>query len=81
MPDGTWYIDRVQYYFTPNDAAEIFKIQTSRRNEADFIAWFPEKRGLFTVKSAYNMAFDIAIVDTTWGATSSRPDGHRPVGN
>jgi hypothetical protein len=38
MPDGTWNMDRVQYYFTANDAAEILKIQTSRRNEANFIA-------------------------------------------
>jgi hypothetical protein len=24
------------------------------------------------------MAFDIATVDMTWGATSTQPDGHRP---
>jgi hypothetical protein len=47
----------LQHYFTRADATEILKIQTSGRKEADFVAWYPEKRGLFTVKSAYNLAF------------------------
>jgi hypothetical protein len=31
----------------------ILKIETSRRNKADFVALYPEKRGMLTVRSAY----------------------------
>jgi hypothetical protein len=29
------------------------KIKTSRRNDADFVAWGPDEKGIFSVKSAY----------------------------
>jgi hypothetical protein len=77
-PDGTWNEERVQYFFDPEDAAEILRIQTSRRHENDFVAWYPEKRGIFTVSSAYMLAFDMANCDQNWGASSGRPDGVRP---
>jgi hypothetical protein len=55
LPEGTWNLARLQLYFTQDDIDEILKIQPSRRNDDDFVAWFPEKRGLFTVKSAYRL--------------------------
>jgi hypothetical protein len=58
--------------------AAITKIQTSRRNENDFIAWYPEKRDIFTVKSAYRLALNRSMQTHDRGATSSRPDGARP---
>jgi hypothetical protein len=55
MPESTWNLARLQLYFTQDDIDEILKIQPSRRNDDDFIAWFPEKRGMLTVRSAYRL--------------------------
>ncbi|KAM0905348.1 hypothetical protein ACQ4PT_017444 [Festuca glaucescens] len=60
-PDGSWNIQRLQQYFVQEDIDEILKIQTSRRNDNDFIAWHPEKRGVFTVKSAYRLALNASM--------------------
>jgi ribonuclease HI len=68
----------VQQYFVQEDVEEILKIQTSRRNDNDFIAWHPEKRGIFTVKSAYRLALNASMQHQDIGATSARPDGMRP---
>ena len=54
------------------------KIKTSKRNEQDFIAWQPEKLGLFSVKSAYRLALTEKMRHQDRGATSARPDGERP---
>jgi hypothetical protein len=50
-PDGTWDIVKLGQFFAHEDVEEILKIQTSRRNEEDFIAWFPDKRGVFSIKT------------------------------
>jgi hypothetical protein len=42
MPESTWNLARLQLYFTQDDIDEILKIQPSRRNDDDFIAWFPK---------------------------------------
>jgi hypothetical protein len=41
--------------FLPHDAAEVHKIRLSYRMD-DTIAWFYERIGLFTVRSAYKLA-------------------------
>jgi hypothetical protein len=43
----------------PHDAEEILKIRFPRIDEDDFISWIPQKHGMFTVKSAYNLALDL----------------------
>jgi hypothetical protein len=55
LPVGSWNLQRLQLYFTTDDVEEIMKIKTSRHNEEDFVAWFPEKNGMFTVRSAYRL--------------------------
>lgn len=45
-------------YFVPADVEEIIKIRASPRLEEDVIAWGAGKLGMFTVKSAYQLAFD-----------------------
>jgi transglutaminase-like putative cysteine protease len=77
--DGTWNEALVQQYFDDDDAEMILQIQPSRRNESYFIAWQPDKRGMFTVKSAYDFALNIKMQSQNWGATSLRPDGERPL--
>ncbi|KAK1669486.1 hypothetical protein QYE76_057645 [Lolium multiflorum] len=61
-----------------DDLTEILRIQPSRRNEEDFVAWFPEKNGMFMVRSAYRLALHKQMMNQDRGATSSRPDGESP---
>jgi hypothetical protein len=75
MPDGSWNMQRLQLYFSQDDLTEITRIQPSRRNEEDFVAWFPEKNGMFMVRSAYRLALHKQMMNQDRGATSSRPDG------
>jgi hypothetical protein len=78
MPDGAWNMQRLQAHFVPEDITDIVKIRTSSQNDADFIAWQPDKRGMFSVKSAYQLALHTTEIFLDRGATSRRPDGQRP---
>jgi hypothetical protein len=79
LPDGTWNEERLSQFFHDDDAAEILKIKASSRNEGDFIAWYPEKLGIFTVKSAYRLGLSKQMQQQDRGASSVRPDGSRPA--
>lgn len=81
LPDGSWNEQRVRQYFVHEDVKEILKIRTSNRNESDFLAWHPEKSGVFTVKSAYRLGLNLNMQANDIGATSSKPDGERPCWN
>jgi hypothetical protein len=59
------------------DVTEILKIRTSSRNEEDFISWYPEKLGIFTVKSAYRLGLNTKMQQQDRGASSAVPDGRR----
>jgi hypothetical protein len=78
---GAWNIDRLTDCFRPVDVEAILKIRTSPRAQEDFLAWQPEKSGLFPVRSAYHLAVSDHIDQTAGGASSSRPCGKRPVWN
>jgi hypothetical protein len=56
-------------------ASEILKIHTSGRNEDDFLAWHPEKFGVFTVRSAYRLALEEQLRSDGRHATSANPLG------
>jgi hypothetical protein len=77
-PDGTWNVPRLQLYFLPEDVSLILKIKPSRRNDEDFLAWEPDKRGSFSVRSAYRVALENQMLQQGLEATSTRPDGRRP---
>lgn len=53
--DGTWNTTLLHQYFHQADIEEIVKIKRSQRLETDFVAWFPDKKGHFSVKSAYSL--------------------------
>jgi hypothetical protein len=71
-------MQRLQQYFLEKDITAIMKIQTSRQNEDDFISWQPDKRGMLTIKSAYKLGLNLAMLAQDRGATNTRPDGARP---
>ena len=52
---ASWNRQLVQQTFMPMDATVILGMPICTRNITDFWAWFHEKNGTFTVKSAYKM--------------------------
>jgi hypothetical protein len=74
--NGTWDIKKIRQYFLPVDVVEIQKIKLSPRLDEDFVAWAPEKSGIFSVRSAYKLASDEAC-NSMVASTSIRPDGTR----
>ncbi|XP_037480771.1 uncharacterized protein LOC119358225 [Triticum dicoccoides] len=62
--NGSWNYELLNEYFVDADVQEIAKIRASPRLEEDVIAWGPGKHGVFTVKSAYTLAFEEAHLAT-----------------
>ena len=60
----------------PADVKEILKIRVSPRHGEDILAWWPDKMGVFSVKSAYHFAFD-EIHRSNTVSSSSSPTGAR----
>jgi hypothetical protein len=75
---GSWRTDLLYHYFAPADVSEILKISPSARLNTDLLSWSPEKRGLFTVRSAYGLAMDELWRSSTT-SSSSAPDGRRII--
>lgn len=57
---------------------EILKIKIPLQERDDWMAWNCEKSGVFTVKSAYRLAMQLAEGAETMGS-STRPDGDRSL--
>ena len=74
-----WKDNLLHRYFHDHDVEVIKKIQIPWRPADDFVAWHWEKSGCFSVRSAYRLAVDLRDLDSQLGASSGRPDGHRPV--
>ena len=73
-----WDVGKLVQIFNPVDVEEILKIKIPGRAVEDLIAWHPEKTGLFTVRSAYNLALKLKLGESTQ-SSSSAPDGQRKL--
>jgi len=73
-----WDFDKLIHIFNPADVEEIAKIKIPARASEDFIAWHMEKTGIFTVRSAYNLALNIKRGQGVQ-STSSAPNGERKL--
>jgi hypothetical protein len=71
-----WDFDKLIHIFNPADVEEISKIKIPARWSEDFIAWHMEKTGIFTVRSAYNLALRIKRGQDVQ-SSSSAPHGER----
>ena len=72
--NGSWNYELLIEYFVQADVTEILKIRASPRLQEDVLAWGPGELDIFTVKSAYTLAFEEAHRATD--VSSSR---HRQV--
>jgi hypothetical protein len=79
LADGTWNETLLRRWFLQMDVEAILQITPSRRNTDDFVAWQPDKRGVFSVSSAYKLALEEQMVAQGVGATSTRSAGERPI--
>lgn len=75
---GAWNVQRLREHFWELDVREILKIRTSPRNGPDFLAWFPERSGQFSVRSAYHLATEVQYA-VGLGSSSGNPSGRRPI--
>ena len=73
-----WNFDKLIQIFNPAYAEEIAKIKIPPRSSNDFVAWHVEKIGLFSIRSAYNLALKIRMTPQSQ-ATSSAPGGERKL--
>jgi hypothetical protein len=68
-------MQKVRDTFLPIDVESILRIKLPRRDQEDILAWMPEQSGIFSVKSAYKLAFNELPVQCNFGASSSSPSG------
>ena len=62
--DGDWDEDLIKQTFNEKDAEEILQIPISEGNE-DWLAWHFDKRGRFSVKSAYKVHVNLIKNEAT----------------
>jgi hypothetical protein len=57
----TWSEGVIHEFFLPMDTSAILSIPLCTRRQNDFWAWSYEKKGLFSVRSAYRMMINTKI--------------------
>jgi hypothetical protein len=70
--------NKINQIFNQPDTEEIAKIKIPTRLSEDFIAWHREKSGVFSVRSAYNLALKLKLGRGVQ-ASSSAPDRARKL--
>lgn len=56
---GCWKTQVVEQLFQPQDAAQILRMPLLQPSRKDKLMWGMEGNGLFSVKSAYNLAYSL----------------------
>jgi hypothetical protein len=75
-PNG-WNDELVHKTFLPHDAEQVLKIKIPSHSISDTIAWHYEQNGVFSVKSAYKLAYSLSRGNLA--ATSNAPNGDRKI--
>lgn len=73
-----WDLDRIASVMNSADVEAISRIKLPARPVEDFLAWSKEKTGLFTVRSAYNLALTLKNLGTRQ-SSSAAPDEDRKL--
>jgi hypothetical protein len=63
--------------FSSFDVEEILKIRLPKYEQEDFVSWTPEKHGMFTLCSAYNL--DLDLRNTSLPNSSTNLNGDRSL--
>lgn len=75
---GTWDVQMVKDLFWEEDAAEILAIPVHADHD-DSVAWHVDKKGLFTVKSAYHVLEDEEEIKKNKQRGESAAQARKPV--
>lgn len=73
---NSWDEQLIRRIFYPHDADAIIQLKIPSGGVDDVLAWFPEKLGFFSVKSAYRLALD-ERTSADCGSSSGSPNGCR----
>ena len=65
-----WNTELVREIFLPQDAEAILSIPISESRARDRMVWAEDKRGNFTVRSAYRLARDIVVEGSNIGCSN-----------
>jgi hypothetical protein len=72
---GTWNDENIHAFFDADTAAKILQIQVARHTGEDFVCWPHTRHGIFSVRSAYNLArtrkFSASLSRTGRGMSSA----------
>ena len=74
-----WKVDVIRSIFLPFEANTILKIPLSYNLPKDNLIWLGNKKGIFTVKSAYHIAS--SMVDSNENAESSSSNARTSLWN
>jgi hypothetical protein len=78
LPDRReWNEQLLKECLYPHDVNEVLKIRLSERIPDDHIAWFYERSGIFTVRSAYKLVVEAERDEESRAGSSARTDGSR----
>lgn len=74
-------MEKLRSCFYQHDVEEVLKIRLSDSIQEDHIAWYYEKSGMFTVKSAYRLAVQTDPDMQKQVGSSRQADGKRELFN
>lgn len=75
----SWNENLVRHVMKKDDAEEVLKIRLLECQPDDFPAWHLEKSGLFTVKSACRLAWNLSNHGRSDASSSDAPSGERKI--
>jgi hypothetical protein len=76
---GMWNTQLIHKMFYPHDAEAILQLNVPETSRNDFLAWHYESNGVFSVKSAYKLAYSLKHNNQNRPGTSSSSDSNRTL--
>jgi hypothetical protein len=74
-----WNEELIKRIFHSNDAEMILTLNAPTKNKKDFLAWHYESNGIFIVRSAYKLAYNIANNNQNMPSSSTTKDSDRKI--
>ena len=75
----SWKEDLLRRFFHQFDVEEIMKLKIPGQEREDMTAWYYEKTGMFTVRSAYHLGVKMKELEKGQTSSSANSDGARPA--
>jgi hypothetical protein len=76
---GTWNDQLIRKFFYPHDTDVILRLNAPDTSRKDFLAWHYESNGIFSVRSAYKLAYNLKNNVQGQPGTSTTGDNNRTL--